>query len=115
MVNEECRWKSQAFACSRVVARSYETRTSAPSSTVRREPVPSVDPVYVVVRTLRRFPSAQWVRNAVIIGASPLRRMNAITRSISSADSISARICAPTRGSPGAFVRRVVSSSGISG
>ena len=48
-------------------------------------------------------------------GSRPLRRTNAITTSIASADSISVWICRPTRGSPGALVSSVVSSSGISG
>ena len=45
----------------------------------------------------------------------PLRRMNAITTSMRSAEWISVRIWLPTRGSPGALVSSVVSSSGMSG
>lgn len=45
----------------------------------------------------------------------PLRRMNAITTSIRSADATSARTWLPTLGSPGAFVSNVVSSSRMSG
>ena len=41
--------------------------------------------------------------------------MNAITTSMRSAEGISASTCVPTRGSPGALVSSVVSSSGISG
>jgi len=44
----------------------------------------------------------------------PLRRMNAITRSMRSADGISVRSCRAMRGSPGALVRSVVSRSGVS-
>ena len=45
----------------------------------------------------------------------PLRRMNAMTTSIASADSISDRSWFHRFGSPGALVSSVVSSSGISG
>ena len=41
--------------------------------------------------------------------------MNAISRSIRSAEWISVSICFPTLGSPGALVSNVVSSSGIIG
>ena len=47
--------------------------------------------------------------------AMPLRRMNAITTSIASADSISERSWLQRLGSPGALVSSVVSSSGMSG
>ncbi len=45
----------------------------------------------------------------------PLPRMNAMTTSMESADSISAKSWLNKRGSPGAFVSNVVSSNGISG
>jgi hypothetical protein len=45
----------------------------------------------------------------------PLPRMKAMTTSIESADSISARSWLSRRGSPGAFVSKVVSSNGMSG
>ncbi len=54
-------------------------------------------------------------RSASRSGAMPLRRMNAMTTSMRSAESISVRSWLPTRGSPGALVRSVVSSSGMSG
>ena len=50
----------------------------------------SVEPVKTVVRTRSGLPSSMCRRSASINGLMPVRRMNAITRSIRSADAISA-------------------------
>ena len=63
----------------------------------------------------RGRPASECRRSASRNGRMPERRMNAITTSRRSADAISATSWLPTRGSPGAFVRTVVSSSGMSG
>ena len=63
-------------------------------------------------RSVRRHSAGAALRAAVAI---PLRRMNAITTSIASAESISDRNWLHSVGSPGALVSNVVSSSGISG
>ena len=71
--------------------------------------------VKVVVRTRSGLPSRTCRRSASFSGLMPVNRIKAMTTSIRSADAISAWIWCPTRGSPGALVRSVVSSSGISG
>ena len=68
-----------------------------------------------MVRTRSVRPRLAVPRRASSSGRIPLRRMNAMTTSIRSAEPISARTWLPTRGSPGAFVSSVVSSNGMSG
>ena len=77
------RWNSHAFACNRVVAVSYDTRTSAPNAASSSNARRSVDPVYVVVSTLRGTGSperSQWRRSASSSGRMPLRPMFARPR-----------------------------------
>ncbi len=69
----------------------------------------------MVVRTRSARPSATCFRSRSSSGRIPERRMNAMIRSIRSADAISAATWWPTAGSPGALVRSAESRSGISG
>ena len=71
-----------------------------------------------MVNTLNGWCSVEFRqcrRSASRNGLIPVRRIKAMTISMRSAESISVKICEPTRGSPGALVSRVVSNNGIVG
>ena len=88
----------------RLRARRAGRALDAPSTRCRSSSAPAV-----------ALPPSQWRARASSRGPMPLRRMNAITTSMASADSISERNWLHRLGSPGALVSRVVSSSGMSG
>ena len=74
-----------------------------------------MEPVYVVVRIRRGRFSEQWRRRVSTRGKIPLFRINAIMTSMESADFASSGSWLHRFGSPGALVKSVVSSNGMSG
>ena len=112
----DSRWNSHAFACRRVLLMSYETRARRRRArAAHRAPAPRSSPCRSSSARAAPAPPRSARGAPRSSGAMPLRRMNAITTSMRSAEWISARTWLPTRGSPGAFVSSVVSSSGMSG
>ena len=112
--NPLARRKSQAFACSRVDSVSYETFTWAPRDTSQSRAFRSVEPVNTVVITRKGF-VRQCARSWSSMVLSPCHLTNAQSRSIESAEGISAARLAARFGSSRALTSRSEADRGTSG